>query len=440
MINSLKRSVKEHLNPFVFISFTATIMILAVLLWVLINVGINGTKLFIGEVPNKVDRLTFRDGVIKRLKYIPLAINADDFNSILYRLTDNDIDFIKQAYDLVDGVYILDKRFMWDEKARDNVKDVLRLAEYKKESSELKFILSLYSYDPNRERYTLKKSVTDKQKNKAKDIFHIIEFRYTNVIRFLTDAPEDGVTHGGIFPAIIGTVLLVFIMTVAVIPIGVITAIYLNEYAGNNRLTRLIRLAVNNLAGVPAIVFGLFGLGFFIQFVGKGIDNVFYGGELNFAQPAILWASLTLALLTLPVVIVSTEESIRAIPSDLREASYALGATKFQTITRVIIPNALSGILTGGILAVSRGAGEVAPILFTGAVYLLPDIPTKLTDQFMELGYHIFIMTSQSPNVEATKPILFATVLVLLVLTFLLNFLAIIVRLRLRKRFRSFSN
>jgi len=184
---------------------------------------------------------------------------------------------------------------------------------------------------------------------------------------------------------------------------------------------------------VPSIIFGLFGLGFFIKFVGGGIDQAFLGGQLKWAQPNILWASFTMALLTLPVVIVSVEESLRTIPRDLREASLALGATKWQTILRIIMPGARSSILTGTILAVSRGAGEVAPILFTGAAYYLATLPTSVSDQFMSLGYHIYIMSTQSSNVDQTLPIQFATTMVLLLLTFMLNFTAIIIRSRLRR-------
>lgn len=251
---------------------------------------------------------------------------------------------------------------------------------------------------------------------------------------FLTTAPKEGMTEGGIFPAIFGTFLLVVIMSIFSVPIGTISAIYLSEYASSTSIiARYIRFSVNTLAGVPAIVFGLFGLGFFIQFVGKGMDNIFLGGlELKWGQPNILWASLTMALLTLPVVIVSVEESIKSVPNELREASFALGATKWQTIRKVVIPHSITGILTGGILAVSRGAGEVAPILFTGAAYFLPYLPSSLSDQFMELGYHIYIMSTQSPDVEATKGIQYATTLVLLVLTFTLNFSAIFLRYKLR--------
>ena len=252
---------------------------------------------------------------------------------------------------------------------------------------------------------------------------------------FLSHPPEQGMEAGGIFPAIFGTVFLVILMVIAVVPIGVFSAIYLHEYTrSDSRLTRLIRVAINNLAGVPSIVFGLFGLGFFIGFVGGGLDAVFFPKEGPvWGQPAIIWAALTLALLTLPVVIISTEEALRTIPSELRDASYALGGTKLQTIGRVIIPQAMPGILTGSILAVSRGAGEVAPIMFTGAAYYLPYLPSKLNDQFMELGYHIYVMATQSPDVEATKPILYGTVLVLLILTFTLNSVAILIRSRMRR-------
>ena len=253
---------------------------------------------------------------------------------------------------------------------------------------------------------------------------------------FLTTVPKEGMTEGGIFPAIVGTFLLVLIMSIVGVPIGTITAVYLHEYADRDSfLTRLIRFGVSTLAGVPSIVFGLFGLGFFVQFVGTGMDSLFSGsGVLRWGQPNILWASLTMATLTLPVVIISVEEAIRTVPNDLREAALALGATKWQTVTRIVVPHSMTGILTGAILAVSRGAGEVAPILFTGAAYFLPHLPTALSDQFMELGYHVYIMATQSPDIEATKGIQYATTLVLLALTFLLNFSAIFLRHRMRKR------
>jgi phosphate transport system permease protein len=252
---------------------------------------------------------------------------------------------------------------------------------------------------------------------------------------FLSQFPRDGMTQGGIFPAIVGTALMTLIMAVAAVPFGVITAIYLAEYTNEKSIVaKTIRFAVKTLAVVPSIIFGLFGLGFFIGFVGKNMDKVFEGGVLRWGQPNILWASFTMALLTLPVVIVAVEEAIRTIPREMRDASLALGATKWQTIRKVVLPGSVSGILTGTILAVSRGAGEVAPILFTGAAYFLSSLPHSLSDQFMSLGYHIYIMSTQSSNVDATQPIQFATTLVLLLLTFSLNAIAVTLRYRIRKK------
>jgi phosphate transport system permease protein len=257
--------------------------------------------------------------------------------------------------------------------------------------------------------------------------------------RFLTGSADQDmfdVNKAGVLPMIIGTALRVLLMTLFVVPVGVITAVYLTEYAHSTALsTRVIRGAVNNLAGVPSIVFGLFGLGFFISFVGRALDVG--ATEPHWGKPAILWASLTLAVMTLPLVIVATEEALRAITPGLREASLALGATKLETIIKIVLPEALPGILTGGILAVGRAGGEVAPILFTGAAYYMRDLPHSLTDQFMDLGYHVFILSTQSPDIEKTRPILFATVLALLLLTLSLNFVAVLVRARVRKKMRS---
>ncbi len=257
-----------------------------------------------------------------------------------------------------------------------------------------------------------------------------------------TERDMFAVDKAGVLPMIFGTSARVILMTIFVIPVGVTTAIYLTEYAHNtSHFTRIIRGAINNLAGVPSIVFGLFGLGFFINFVGHSIlDPALHPRNpelIVWGKPAILWASLTLAVMTLPVVIVATEESLKAIPQGLREASLALGATKLQTVIKVVLPQAMPGILTGGILAVSRAAGEVAPILFTGAAYYMAKLPTSLHDQFMDLGYHVFVLSTQSPNVDKTKPILYATVVVLLMLTFALNLVAIFVRAHMRKKLRA---
>jgi phosphate transport system permease protein len=261
--------------------------------------------------------------------------------------------------------------------------------------------------------------------------------------RFVTGGTESdmfNVEKAGVLPMIVGTTSRVILMSIFVLPVGVITAIYLTEYAQTGSpLTRIIRGAVSNLAGVPSIVFGLFGLGFFISYVGGGMDAVLRPGNPapRWGKESLLWASVTLAVMTLPVVIVATEEALRAIPLGLREASLALGATKLQTILRIVLPQALPGIMTGGILAVSRAAGEVAPILFTGVTYYMRDLPHSLSDQFMDLGYHVFVLSTQSPNIEQTRPILYGTVLVLLLLTFTLNLVAILVRSHIRRQMRA---
>ncbi len=260
---------------------------------------------------------------------------------------------------------------------------------------------------------------------------------------FLTASPTEGMTQGGIFPCIFGTLAITTLMILIALPLGMGAAIYLVEYAGGGFGYRIIRAAINNLAGVPSIIFGLFGVGFFILFVGRNIDHVLQTGLL-FGQPCMLWAAATLAILVLPVIIVSTEEALNTVPQSHRAASLALGATKWQTIKNVVLPQARGGILTGAILAISRGAGETAPILFTGCAYFLPRLPmVKLfgiipminpLDQFMELSYHIFIMATQSTNSELTRPIQYGTTLVLIGLTFLLNLTAILYRIYFRKK------
>ena len=262
---------------------------------------------------------------------------------------------------------------------------------------------------------------------------------------FLSGDPRESNTEGGIFPAIFGTVMMVMLMSVLAVPFGVLAALYLREYARQGIVVRAVRIAVNNLAGVPSIVFGVFGLGFFVYFVGGGIDRLFYEERLpspTFGTGGILWASLTLGLLTVPVVIVAAEEALAAVPRSMREASLAAGATTFQTLVRVVLPAAAPGILTGLILAMARGAGEVAPLMITGVVKLAPDLPIDgffpylhLDRKFMHLGFHIYDVGFQSPNVEAAKPMVYATAILLLLIVLLLNLTAIIVRSRLRRRY-----
>ena len=263
--------------------------------------------------------------------------------------------------------------------------------------------------------------------------------------KFLSEDPREANTEGGVFPAIFGTVIMTLVMSLVVTPFGVIAAIYLREYAKQGLMVRIVRISVNNLAGVPSIVFGVFGLAFFVYFVGGGLDQWLFSDKLptpTFGTPGILWASLTLALLTLPVVIVATEEALSAVPRGVREAALACGASKWQTIQRVVLPASLPGILTGVILAMARGAGEVAPLMLVGVVKLAPSLPIDdiapfihPERKFMHLGFHIYDLGFQSPDAEAAKPIVYATALLLIVVVVTLNLTAIIIRNRLKKRF-----
>ncbi len=267
---------------------------------------------------------------------------------------------------------------------------------------------------------------------------------------FVSDEPREANTEGGIFPAIFGTVLMVLIMSVIVTPFGVVAAVYLREYARQGTMTRIIRIAVNNLAGVPSIVFGMFGLGFFVYILGGSIDRLFYPEALpapTFGTPGIMWASLTLALLTLPVVIVATEEGLARIPRSLREASLALGATKAETLWRIVLPMASPAMMTGLILAVARAAGEVAPLMLVGVVKLAPSLPLDanipflhLERKFMHLGFHIYDVGFQSPNVEAARPLVYATALLLVGVIVVLNLAAIRIRNRLRERYKALEH
>lgn len=269
----------------------------------------------------------------------------------------------------------------------------------------------------------------------------------SRVIEFLFGEPRESNTEGGVFPAIFGTVMMVILMSIVAVPFGIIAALYLREYSNQGFFVRMVRIAVNNLAGVPSIVFGVFGLGFFIYFVGGTIDSLFYPEILptpTWGTGGILWASLTLSLLTVPVVIVSTEEALASIPRGIREASMALGSTKWQTIWKVVLPASAPGILTGVILAMARAAGEVAPLMITGVVKLAPNLPIDgyfpffhLDRKFMHLGFHIYDVGFQSPNVEAALPMVYMTTLLLIVIVVLLNITAMVVRNRLREKFKS---
>ncbi len=274
--------------------------------------------------------------------------------------------------------------------------------------------------------------------------FDKINFFLVKGWEFISDEPREANTEGGVFPAIFGTVLMVMIMSLMATPLGVLAAFYLREYARQGAMVSAVRIAVNNLAGVPSIVFGVFGVGFFIYFIGGSIDSFFFSEALptpTYGTGGILWASLTMALLTVPVVIVSTEEGLASVSGGIREASFAVGATKFETTWRVVLPAVMPSILTGLILAMARAAGEVAPLMITGVVKLAPTLPIDgiwpflhLERKFMHLGFHIYDVGFQSPNVDAARPMVFTTTLLLIGIVLLLNFTAVILRNRLRKK------
>ncbi|WP_154172453.1 phosphate ABC transporter permease PstA [Vibrio metoecus] len=265
--------------------------------------------------------------------------------------------------------------------------------------------------------------------------------------RFLSDSPRESNSEGGVFPAIFGTVFLVIIMSIIVMPLGVIAAIYLHEYAKEGAFTRMIRVAVINLAGVPSIVYGVFGLGFFVYTIGASVDNLFYAERLptpTFGTPGLLWSALTLAVLTLPVVIVATEEGLSRIPISVRHGSLALGATQFETLWRIVLPMASPAIITGLILAIARAAGEVAPLMLVGAVKLASSLPVDgefpfvhLERKFMHLGFHIYDIGFQTNNIEAARPLVYATSFLLVTVIVALNLTAISIRNNLREKYRT---
>lgn len=284
----------------------------------------------------------------------------------------------------------------------------------------------------------------------AMTVLDKLSFYAVKLGEFLTSEPREANTEGGVFPAIFGTVIMTLVMAVIVTPFGVIAAVYLREYARQGLLTRLIRIAVNNLAGVPSIVYGVFGLGFFVYVLGGSLDQLFFPEALpapTFGTPGLFWASLTLAILAVPVVIVATEEGLARIPRSVREGSLALGATKAETLWRVVLPMASPALMTGLILAVARAAGEVAPLMLVGVVKLAPTLPINahypylhLDQKIMHLGFHIYDVGFQSPNVEAARPLVYATALLLVVVIALLNVFAITVRNRLRERYKALDN
>ncbi|HEY1028095.1 MAG TPA: phosphate ABC transporter permease PstA [Pseudomonas sp.] len=330
-------------------------------------------------------------------------------------------------------------------------------AEYKVLESELsaryeqfnRDSMTVRSADGREQQISLGKVVRAYRPN-AMSTMEKLGFYGSKVWEFVSDDPREANTEGGIFPAIFGTIMMTLIMAVIVTPFGVIAAIYLREYAKQGPLTRVIRIAVNNLAGVPAIVYGVFGLGFFVYVLGGSIDRLFFPEAApapTFGTPGLLWASLTLALLAVPVVIVATEEGLARIPRALREGSLALGATKVETLWRVVLPMASPAMMTGLILAVARAAGEVAPLMLVGVVKLAPSLPVDgnypylhLDQKIMHLGFHIYDVGFQSPNVEAARPLVYATALLLVLVIAILNLTAIYLRNRLREKYKALDH
>ena len=370
-------------------------------------------KVDIGAINNKMERLRLKQRAYELENSLTDEILAD-MEQQRARL-DNDYQVLQQS--LIE---------LYGEINRDSV--IMQSADGKQKEIQLAHIVR--AYQPN------KMSVLEK-----------LAFYMEKLWEFVTDEPREANTEGGIFPAIYGTVLMVIVMSIMVTPLGVVAAVYLREYAHQGAFTRVLRIAVNNLAGVPSIVYGVFGLGFFIYFIGSGIDQAFFPEALpapTFGTGGLLWASITLAILTLPVVIVATEEGLSRIPRSIREGSLALGATKAETLWRVVLPMASPAMMTGVILAIARAAGEVAPLMLVGVVKLAPSLPLDgnypylhLDQKFMHLGFHIYDVGFQSPNVEAARPLVYATSFLLVVVIALLNLSAVAIRNRLREKYKA---
>jgi phosphate transport system permease protein len=370
-------------------------------------------KIDIGAINSKLERLRLKQRRYELDNNLTAEILAD-LQQERANL-DNDYQVLQQT--LID---------LYGEINRDSV--IMQAADGKQKEIHLAHVVR--AFQPN------KMSLGDK-------LFFYVE----KLWEFVSDEPREANTEGGIFPAIYGTVLMVIVMSIMVTPLGVVAAVYLREYAHQGAFTRVLRIAVNNLAGVPSIVYGVFGLGFFIYFIGSGIDQAFFPEALpapTFGTGGLLWASITLAILTLPVVIVATEEGLSRIPRSIREGSLALGATKAETLWRVVLPMASPAMMTGVILAIARAAGEVAPLMLVGVVKLAPSLPLDgnypylhLDQKFMHLGFHIYDVGFQSPNVEAARPLVYATSFLLVVVIAMLNLSAVAIRNRLREKYKA---
>jgi len=394
-----------------------------------------------GELQQRIERIDELHARIARLE----AVDIGRINHGLERLRlktrklelDGQLDAAAQA--ALDA-----ERAEWDAEYKQLESQLVALyGEFNRDS------VTMRTMDGQEKEISLGKVVRAYRPN-AMSLPEKMGFYFAKLWEFVSDEPREANTEGGIFPAIFGTVLMTIIMAVIVTPFGVIAAVYLREYAKQGVLTRIIRIAVNNLAGVPSIVYGVFGLGFFVYVLGGSLDRIFYPEAAPapvFGTPGLMWASLTLAILTLPVVIVATEEGLARIPRILREGSLALGATKSETLWKVVLPMASPAMMTGLILAVARAAGEVAPLMLVGVVKLAPSLPLNgnypylhLDQKIMHLGFHIYDVGFQSPNVEAARPLVYATALLLVLVIAILNLTAVVIRNHLREKYKALDH
>ncbi|MDH0059880.1 phosphate ABC transporter permease PstA [Stutzerimonas stutzeri] len=394
-----------------------------------------------GELQRRIDRVDQLHAQISRIEKVEIGRINHGLERLRLKTRKLELD------DRLDAAAQADldaERAQWDAEYRVLEDKLIALQQQFNRDS-----ITVRTADGREQEITLGKVVRAFQPN-AMSTPQKLMFYFAKLWEFVSDEPREANTEGGVFPAIFGTVLMTLIMAVIVTPFGVIAAVYLREYAKQGLLTRIIRIAVNNLAGVPSIVYGVFGLGFFVYVLGGSLDRLFYPEAAPapvFGTPGLMWASLTLAILTLPVVIVATEEGLARIPRMIREGSLALGATKSETLWKVVLPMASPAMMTGLILAVARAAGEVAPLMLVGVVKLAPNLPLNgnypylhLDQKIMHLGFHIYDVGFQSPNVEAARPLVYATALLLVLVIATLNFSAIYIRNHLREKYKALDH
>ncbi|CAB5521317.1 phosphate ABC transporter permease PstA [Stutzerimonas stutzeri] len=394
-----------------------------------------------GELQRRIDRVDQLHAQISRIEKVEIGRINHGLERLRLKTRKLELD---DRLDTAAQADLDAERAQWDAEYRVLEDKLVALQQQFNRDS-----ITVRTADGREQEITLGKVVRAFQPN-AMSTPQKLMFYFAKLWEFVSDEPREANTEGGVFPAIFGTVLMTLIMAVIVTPFGVIAAVYLREYAKQGLLTRIIRIAVNNLAGVPSIVYGVFGLGFFVYVLGGSLDRLFYPEAAPapvFGTPGLMWASLTLAILTLPVVIVATEEGLARIPRMIREGSLALGATKSETLWKVVLPMASPAMMTGLILAVARAAGEVAPLMLVGVVKLAPNLPLNgnypylhLDQKIMHLGFHIYDVGFQSPNVEAARPLVYATALLLVLVIATLNFSAIYIRNHLREKYKALDH